>query len=143
MMSTRMRSATRCAAAAITMGLALALAPAVPAEGQVRIPTAGRWHRHSGYPWAVAAWDITIPGSADCGNRVRAARGGRVIAARKWRRSYGIHVITFTPLGRLRYYAHLRRESVRVGEYVHRGEVIGRIGSTGNSTGCHLHYEIR
>jgi murein DD-endopeptidase MepM/ murein hydrolase activator NlpD len=142
-MSTCTRSATRIAAAATTVGLALALAPAVPAEGQVRIPTAGRWHRHSGYSWAVAAWDITIPGSADCGNPVRAGRGGRVIAAPHWRRSYGIHVITLTPFGRLRYYAHLRRESVRVGEFVERGQVIGRVGSTGNSTGCHLHYEIR
>lgn len=141
-MSTRTRSATR-GAAATTMGLALALAPSVPAEGQDRIPTAGRWHRHSGYAWAVAAWDITIPGSADCGNRVRAGRAGRVIAAPRWRRSYGIHVVTLTPLGRVRYYAHLRRASVRVGEYVQRGEVIGRVGSTGNSTGCHLHYEIR
>jgi len=142
-MSTSTRSAARATVAATIMGLALALVPALAAEGQVRIPTAGRWHRHSGYSWAVAAWDITIPGSADCGNLVRAGRAGTVIAAPRWRRSYGIHVIIFTPLGRVRYYAHLRRESVRVGEYIERGEVIGRVGSTGNSTGCHLHYEIR
>jgi murein DD-endopeptidase MepM/ murein hydrolase activator NlpD len=142
-MSTRTRSATRAAVATTTMALALALAPAVPAEAQVRIPTAGRWHRHSGYAWAVSAWDITIPGSADCGNPVRAGRAGRVVATRHWRHSYGVHVITLTPLGRLRYYAHLRRESVSVGQYVQRGEVIGQVGSTGNSTGCHLHYEIR
>jgi murein DD-endopeptidase MepM/ murein hydrolase activator NlpD len=140
MLSTR--SAPRKAAAATTIGLALVLCP-VPAQGQVSIPTAGDWHRHSGYSWAVAAWDITIPGSADCGNPVRAGRPGRVVSAPHWRRSYGIHVVTVGPPGRVRYYAHLRSESVRVGDDVYRGEVIGRVGSTGNSTGCHLHYEIR
>jgi murein DD-endopeptidase MepM/ murein hydrolase activator NlpD len=130
-------------ALAIAVLTVLALSPTPPAQGRVAVPTAGRWHRHSGYSWAVAAWDITIPGSADCGNRVRAGQAGRVIAAPHWRRSYGIHVITRGPRGRVRYYAHLRRESVRVGERVNRGEVIGRVGSTGNSTGCHLHYEIR
>jgi murein DD-endopeptidase MepM/ murein hydrolase activator NlpD len=135
------RTSTTIAAAAMGLALVLGLAPA--AQGQVPIPTAGGWHRHSGYSWALAAWDISIPGSTDCGNRVRAVRTGRVIAAPHLRRSYGIHVITLSPLGGIRYYAHLRRESVRLGDSVHRGEVIGRVGSTGNSTGCHLHYELR
>ena len=40
-------------------------------------------------------------------------------------------------------YAHLASESVTVGEYVQRGEVIGRAGCTGSCTGPHLHFEVR
>ena len=41
------------------------------------------------------------------------------------------------------YYAHLSARGVRVGQQVAAGQVIGRSGSTGNSSGPHLHYEIR
>ena len=40
-------------------------------------------------------------------------------------------------------YAHLGTLAVRAGEKVERGQVIGRIGSSGNATGTHLHFEIR
>lgn len=40
-------------------------------------------------------------------------------------------------------YGHLSEITVAVGQLVHRGDVIGRVGSTGRSTGSHLHYEIR
>jgi murein DD-endopeptidase MepM/ murein hydrolase activator NlpD len=40
------------------------------------------------------------------------------------------------------YYAHNRKLNVRIGQTVKRGDVIGYIGSTGNSTGPHVHYEV-
>ena len=41
------------------------------------------------------------------------------------------------------YYAHLKGATVAVGQWVDRGDEIGRMGSTGNSTGPHVHFEIR
>lgn len=40
-------------------------------------------------------------------------------------------------------YAHMQRSTVKEGQVLHRGDVIGFVGSTGRSTGPHLHYEVR
>jgi murein DD-endopeptidase MepM/ murein hydrolase activator NlpD len=103
-----------------------------------RVPAAGSWHRHSsGYPWARWAGDINQPGSGDYGNKVRAMTAGKVRAVHRWDYSYGHHVKIGGEL-----YAHLSQISVHRGQRVQRGEVIGRVGSTGNSSGPHLHLEI-
>lgn len=45
--------------------------------------------------------------------------------------------------GFVTYYGHLSKISVKVGQKVYKGQVIGAVGNTGNSTGPHLHFEIR
>ena len=40
-------------------------------------------------------------------------------------------------------YGHLQDINVKVGEYVHKGQIIGTVGATGRTTGSHLHYEVR
>ena len=97
------------------------------------IPTAGEWHAHTGY--GHPAWDITIPGQADCGDPVRSSRDG---TARTfyWNYSYGKHVEVADTL-----YGHLSSIFVADGQRVSRGQVIGAVGETGNAYGCHLHYE--
>lgn len=108
-----------------------------------RKPTRGGVSRHGGYSWARWAGDISVPGSRDWGNKVRAWRGGRVVDVTKLRSSYGKHVEVRHPGGRETLYAHLSRIRVHRGQRVRCGKTLGRVGSTGNSTGPHLHFEIQ
>lgn len=80
--------------------------------------------------------------AASPGTPVRAARAGTVVYA-DWGGSYGRLVIVAHTRGVETYYAHLRRFAVTPGEWVARGEIIGRVGASGRSTGPHLHFEIR
>src|SRR5699024_9426031 len=111
--------------------------------GAVVWPARGTNTKHSGYPWASWAGDINQPGSGDYGNPVRAYRDGVVAGVARWNRSYGHHVrINHPDTGQNTLYAHLSKILVRVGEAVKAGQLVGRVGSTGNSSGPHLHFEI-
>lgn len=81
--------------------------------------------------------DITAP----VGTPVQAARSGRVLESRAdFARGWGWTVVLEHPDGWITRYAHLSANLVRAGELVHQGQVIGRVGNTGRSTGPHLHY---
>lgn len=81
--------------------------------------------------------DIVVPE----GTAVRAARGGRVIESRAdFARGWGWTIIVDHGDGWKTRYAHLSRNLARVGDRVMRGQVIGRSGDTGRSTGPHLHF---
>ena len=56
---------------------------------------------------------------------------------------FGNYVVIKDGTGRMHYYAHLNESNVNVGDFVSFGDSIGLSGSTGRSTGAHLHYEIR
>ena len=56
---------------------------------------------------------------------------------------YGLHVIIDHGGGLSSLYGHLDTVTIITGAYVAAGEVIGTVGSTGNATGPHLHFEIR
>ena len=79
------------------------------------------------------------------GQPVYAAQEGVVVTAENLTTSYGTHVIIAHPNGLYTLYAHGQRGSLRVseGQYVSRGQQIMNVGSTGNSTGPHLHFEVR
>ncbi|MFX4293625.1 peptidoglycan DD-metalloendopeptidase family protein [Streptomyces bohaiensis] len=89
----------------------------------------------SGYHTGV---DFTAP----TGTTVRAASAGEVITAGR-NASYGIQIVISHPDGTYSQYAHLSRSDVTAGQNVATGEAIGLVGSTGNTTGPHLHFEIR
>lgn len=79
------------------------------------------------------------------GSSIRAAAAGEVIVAKAsgWNGGYGTYVVIKHPNGAQTLYAHLSSLNVGVGAYVSQGEVIGGMGSTGRSTGTHLHFEVR
>ena len=79
--------------------------------------------------------------SADRGSPVFATADGTVDNA-GWNGDYGNMVVLNHHFGMVTRYAHLSSFSVRPGEKVTRGQVIGLIGSTGRSTGPHLHFEL-
>ena len=77
------------------------------------------------------------------GAPVYATRAGAVIAAVTSDTGYGIYVLIDHGDGYSSLYAHMSARYVEVGNYVTQGQMIGRVGNTGNSRGAHLHFEIR
>ncbi len=83
-------------------------------------------------------WDM----NAGCNAAIRAAGEGRVIFS-GWRGGYGNAIIIDHGGGMVTLYAHQNRLDVGYGAPVATGDIIGLIGSTGTSTSCHLHFEVR
>jgi len=79
--------------------------------------------------------------AAGYGTEVPAAAGGTVVTADE-QGGYGLTVVIRHPDGIESRYAHLSSIAVRPGDSVTRGQQIGRVGSTGRSTGPHLHFEV-
>lgn len=80
---------------------------------------------------------------AKCGTKLVAARGGKV-QWNKFQSAAGWYlVIDLKGNGKDHMYAHLKKRSpLKAGTRVHTGEKIGKVGQTGNASGCHLHFEI-
>lgn len=93
----------------------------------------GTWRRHGRHQGVDIA--------ARRGTPIYAARGGVVIRA-EYHRSYGYYVVIDHQNGYGTLYAHASKLRVRRGQQVSRGQVIAEVGSTGDSTGPHLHFEI-
>ena len=72
---------------------------------------------------------------------IHAAKAGTVIVS-QYSSSYGNYVVVSHGSGNTTLYAHMSSRKVSVGQYVNQGDVLGITGSTGNSTGPHLHFEI-
>ena len=82
--------------------------------------------------------DIAVP----TGTPIRAAASGRVAIA-GWVGGYGNYTCIQHSASLSSCYGHQSRLGVSVGQQVSQGQVIGYSGSTGNSTGPHLHFEVR
>jgi len=110
----------------------------ISAVGQFLWPAFGQLAQY--FSWYHPAIDI----SNTAGGAIRAADSGKVIVA-GWPDSsgYGRRIIIDHGNGFTTLYAHLSSTAVSVGQYVSRGQTIGMMGSTGRSTGVHLHLEIR
>lgn len=79
---------------------------------------------------------------APSGKHIKSAGAGKIVKAGR-NGGYGLMVEIDHGNGITTRYAHMRRISVRVGQKISRGKVIGQVGSTGRSTGPHLHFEVR
>jgi murein DD-endopeptidase MepM/ murein hydrolase activator NlpD len=82
--------------------------------------------------------DLAMP----AGTPVYAAADG-VISKAEWFSSYGLYIALEHGGNIQTRYGHLSRLNVAAGQQVHKGDLIGYVGSTGRSTGPHLHYEVR
>lgn len=91
------------------------------------------WQNYNGgIDWAVAT-----------GTPIKAAQSGKVTLARRDATGYGAHVRIQHDEGYLTIYGHMLDFAVKAGDRVEAGDVIGRSDNTGNSTGPHLHFELR
>ncbi|GGA46006.1 hypothetical protein GCM10007416_18960 [Kroppenstedtia guangzhouensis] len=127
-----------------------------PAKGGVRLATSDTGVGHSFFRWPVTGQitsrfglrhgkmhtGIDIWNERGAQTPIQPARDGTVVRA-GWGGNYGNLVVVDHGGGWTTYYAHLSRISVSIGQRVTRKSEIGHMGTTGNSTGVHLHFEIR
>ena len=109
-----------------------------PVRGILTDGFGGRSDPFTGEPGTHNAIDI----SSAVGQPVRAPADGLVVKA-EWANGYGNCVFLSHGYGFSTRYGHLSSFNVRPGDRVKRGDVIGYVGTTGRSTGPHLHYEVR
>ncbi len=114
------------------------VSPQKLSSGYFIYPTSGRnWGRL--HP--VNAVDI----ANRCGTPIYAAAAGtvKIVDEVGWNRGYGKYMMITHPNGVETLYAHFTDIIASPGNYVNQGDLIGYMGTTGHSTGCHLHFEVR
>jgi len=111
----------------------------VPVDGAALTSGYGmRWHPVLGGRRAHKGVDLAEP----VGTPVHASADG-VVSKAEWFSSYGLFVSLEHGGNIQTRYGHMSRLNVASGQTVHKGDIIGYVGSTGRSTGPHLHYEVR
>lgn len=135
------------AAIALVAGVLVPVPAAEAAEGLFVMPVSGRiGDIVTGCPAGSRPTHQGVDISMNSNTNVYAAAAGTVTTAANSNATtgYGSQIVITHPGGQTTRYAHLVYGSVtlKVGSTVPRGAVLGRVGSTGNSTGPHLHFEI-
>ncbi|MFR9674675.1 peptidoglycan DD-metalloendopeptidase family protein [Streptomyces sp. TR06-5] len=106
----------------------------------VDAPTSTPYHQ-AGSSWS-SGYHTGVDFAAATGTTVKAAANGTVVSA-GWGGAYGNQIVIQHDDGRYSQYGHLSSLSVSAGQRVEAGQAIGAVGTTGNSTGPHLHFEVR
>jgi murein DD-endopeptidase MepM/ murein hydrolase activator NlpD len=117
--------------------LYLATPMGFPVQGTVSSPFGNRIHPVSGNSEFHRGLDI----SADAGTPIRTTADGVVVFS-GWNGGGGNVVVIAHGHGFSTYYAHNRKNTVHVGQSVKRGDVVAYVGSTGSTTGSHVHYAV-
>lgn len=108
---------------------------------ELRMPVYGRITSLYGARWGTTHEGIDI--AAPSGTSIAAAESGTVIYSGWNDGGYGNLIKINHGNGLVTYYAHNSKNYVGVGDYVNKGDIIAAVGSTGNSTGPHVHFEVR
>lgn len=108
-----------------------------PVQGWISSGYGWRRNPFTGKKEFHQAIDIVAP----WGTEIKAAARGKVIFA-EWKGAYGLMVRINDGHGYYTVYGHLSHILVKKGQWVEKGDIIGRIGSSGRSTGPHLHFEV-
>ena len=115
--------------------------------GEFAWPLVGYTYISSGFGWRFGGTDyhtgIDITGGGVNGKAISAANSGQVTYVGYAPNAYGNYLIIDHGGGKSTLYAHCSSIDVSVGDTVVRGQTIAKVGSTGWSTGPHLHFEIR
>ncbi|MDX3666883.1 transglycosylase family protein [Streptomyces europaeiscabiei] len=101
----------------------------------------GTPYRASGSSWSKG-YHTGVDFPVATGSSVKSVAAGEIVTS-GWGGSFGYQVVIRHADGRYTQYAHLSAISVKAGQNVGAGQRIGRSGSTGNSSGPHLHFEVR
>ncbi|MEU9145599.1 transglycosylase family protein [Streptomyces sp. NPDC048349] len=101
----------------------------------------GTAYRVAGSSWS-SGYHTGVDFPVATGTSVKSVGPGQVVSA-GWAGAYGYQVVIRHTDGRFSQYAHLSALGVKAGQQVSAGQRIGRSGSTGNSSGPHLHFEMR
>ena len=107
------------------------------------VPSCKSVSSYYGYRWGRLHSGIDISGGGVYGKTIVAADKGTVTKIRYDANGYGHYLIISHNNGYSTLYAHCSKILVSVGETVSKGQAIAKVGSTGRSTGPHLHFEIR
>jgi murein DD-endopeptidase MepM/ murein hydrolase activator NlpD len=98
-------------------------------------------YKKPGKHWKATGYHTGVDFAMPTGTPVLAVADGKIENA-NWGKSYGLQVVEKVEGGWV-IYAHLNKVRVKPGAMVKKGQIIGEVGSTGNSTGPHLHFEMR
>ncbi|MSR73823.1 MAG: M23 family metallopeptidase [Candidatus Pacebacteria bacterium] len=96
-----------------------------------------------GINWGALHPHNAVDIAGACGSGVYAAAAGQVLETKDgWGGGYGNYVDVDHGNGVITRYAHADAVLVKAGQMVAAGDMVARMGNTGNSTGCHVHFEV-
>lgn len=105
-------------------------------DGKITTP-----YKKAGKMWSKG-YHTGVDFAQPVGTPVLAVADGKVANA-NWGKAYGTQIVQDLGDGTFCIYAHLSKSNKKAGEAIAKGELIGYVGNTGNSSGAHLHFERR
>lgn len=105
-------------------------------DGKITTP-----YKKAGKMWSKG-YHTGVDFAQPVGTPVLAVADGKVANA-NWGKAYGTQIVQDLGDGTFCIYAHLSKSNKKAGEAIAKGELIGYVGNTGNSSGAHLHFEHR